>query len=254
MGVFVVALHGGHGDAGLFQTAQPLHGLDQRGRVDGPFLKEVAAQDDEIHPLGDGLVDDVQKGAAKIVEAFLVVVLLVAQVNVGEVQKFTFHLTRYPQACADTSARWPLRAPRAPGRRPSHTDRPGSWPWPCRYMSSQVDDRSGFTAQDLGTGRVTCMTAVANGEYRRDRAAGRPGCNTSVTPRAYTSLRPSSRSLRTCSGLDVLRRSSTNMAPVMPLERFNDLARPKSDRKASPEALKRMLDGLTSRWIRDLPV
>ena len=78
MGSFVVPLHGGHRNTGLFQPAQAFNSLDKRRRIDGPLLEKIAAQHHEVNLLSDRLFHNVQEGPSKIVEAFLLVVLLVA--------------------------------------------------------------------------------------------------------------------------------------------------------------------------------
>ena len=91
VGALVVALDGDAGNAGLLQFLQRGNGLVERQGVDRALVEEIAGQDDKVDLLGDGRIDDGEKGAGKIIAAFGTVVLLVAEMNVGTVKKSSFH-------------------------------------------------------------------------------------------------------------------------------------------------------------------
>ena len=85
VGAFVVAFHRDTGNAGSPQTFEPAHGLVERQCIDRALVKQVACQDDKINSAFEGLIDDRVEGAAEIIKALFMVILLVAEVNIGTV-------------------------------------------------------------------------------------------------------------------------------------------------------------------------
>ncbi len=93
IGALVVALDGEHRDARSAQPPQAADGVAQGARVDAAVMKEVAGQHDKIYLFGQRRIDHSPVGAAEIHVAHIVVILPVAQVDIGAVEKACFHLT-----------------------------------------------------------------------------------------------------------------------------------------------------------------
>ena len=87
----MVALHRQTGDTGYTQAFKSGNGMDERARIDGPFLKEIAGQQNEVDFLFDGPVYDVEIGAGEVVLPVPAVVLAIAEVTVGHVEEGGAH-------------------------------------------------------------------------------------------------------------------------------------------------------------------
>jgi len=83
----MIAVDGNHRHPGVLQALEAILSLEQGQRLYGCFVKEVAGDDHSIHTPVQGQRDRVGKSAAKVVVPLLKVVLLVAKMNIGEMQK-----------------------------------------------------------------------------------------------------------------------------------------------------------------------
>ena len=91
VGQFMVALHREAGDTGLFQPFQPGDGVVEGERIDGAFFKEITGQQDEVDFAVDGRINNVEIGAGEVVLPLAAVVLTIAEMTVGHVEKGSAH-------------------------------------------------------------------------------------------------------------------------------------------------------------------
>src|SRR5579875_2459115 len=87
----MVALDGNGRNASCLQALQRLLSLDERQRVNRALIEEIARDHDKVGMAGDSVVNDAQKRAGKVIEAFLQTILLVAQVIVCGMDKCHLH-------------------------------------------------------------------------------------------------------------------------------------------------------------------
>ena len=102
IGAFVVAFDRDDGNPCCAEPLQGAHRLVQRERVDGPLLEEIPGQNDKIdfaldvriecRLFAQRLVHNRVESPAEVVESFFLIVLLIAEMDVGAVQEASCHL------------------------------------------------------------------------------------------------------------------------------------------------------------------